>query len=318
MDSCTDGYGNTEKKCVQVTLENSSSTSDIKFPYPSGATNLVGSFFSNLDSAAVYVIFGTVSVYMSGQVTKNSTQIQIGGLSTSGDDAITFNNYVSSGSSSAVITFGGVRYTSSSGTLCSTGYSGTNCDVTTCGGVSSTSNRTCSARGFCSGYNSCICDKDFVGSNCEVPICYGIYANNSRVCHGLGRCVSNNTCICNNGTRVINNQCEPFVQNYLGIIIGVSIAGGILILLVVVVLTVIIVCGCVKRTSSEVNPTKWKPTTPASMFDLKRKFSSQFAGFSDLSKYRSDVPVRSPPTPSRIELPDSPDYDYKASSPTVI
>jgi hypothetical protein len=61
------------------------------------------------------------------------------------------------------------------------------------------------------------CSEYFSGTDCDVPICAGISDNNSSVCHSRGRCMKPDNCTCNRSVygNITGLDCETFICNAL-------------------------------------------------------------------------------------------------------
>lgn len=80
---------------------------------------------------------------------------------------------------------------------CLTGYSGTNCEITSCNGITSTSSQVCNyLNGTCTRYNTCTCNTGYYGTTCQVTTCNGIYSNSTSACSSHGTCVKKDVCSC--------------------------------------------------------------------------------------------------------------------------
>ncbi|EFC41344.1 predicted protein [Naegleria gruberi] len=73
------------------------------------------------------------------------------------------------------------------------------CNYTQCFNVKSNLNTTCSGRGQCIDYNTCVCNADAYGVDCSISKCNGTFSNVSTVCNGHGSCIAKDTCQCNTG-----------------------------------------------------------------------------------------------------------------------
>jgi hypothetical protein len=90
--------------------------------------------------------------------------------------------------------------------ICSSLYTGTFCNITTCYSILSDDISTCSSNGHCVDYNVCECSDGNVGDNCELKTCSGRNSSDPMVCNGRGLCNEVDNCTCNNG--FLGISCE--------------------------------------------------------------------------------------------------------------
>jgi alpha-tubulin suppressor-like RCC1 family protein len=97
---------------------------------------------------------------------------------------------------------------------CAPGYSGDNCDVFECFGISSTSKSACSGNGTCVAPDTCNCGY-YKGRNCETWTCGYMNHSDSSVCKGHGKCISIDTCLCEK-SYTGSPYCDPvcFGKNF--------------------------------------------------------------------------------------------------------
>ncbi len=75
------------------------------------------------------------------------------------------------------------------------GWTGINCQIPLCYGISAQISDVCSGRGTCVYPDVCSsCSSGWGGSRCELPMCYGVLSNSSSVCSGRGTCVTPDVC----------------------------------------------------------------------------------------------------------------------------
>eukprot|EP01080_Neovahlkampfia_damariscottae_P006759 gene6759-10924_t len=75
-----------------------------------------------------------------------------------------------------------------------------------CNGKNASDPLVCSSRGICNNTETCFCFVGFSGINCELTTCYGVISSNSSTCSGNGTCISPDNCICNSRRTGFNCQ----------------------------------------------------------------------------------------------------------------
>ncbi|EFC40885.1 predicted protein [Naegleria gruberi] len=93
----------------------------------------------------------------------------------------------------------------------------------TCGGYLPDDDRVCNFRkGMCIGEDICVCSNGFQGDSCSITTCFGIRSDSTSVCSGSGYCESLNNCTCTLGWKGIacnervsdrNNQYRALESN---------------------------------------------------------------------------------------------------------
>lgn len=80
---------------------------------------------------------------------------------------------------------------------CGPNWSGTNCSLTSCFGISNMNSSVCSSSGVCTNFNECTCNQGRTGLNCSQIACFSKLPTDPTVCSGRGTCFGPNFCICN-------------------------------------------------------------------------------------------------------------------------
>lgn len=92
--------------------------------------------------------------------------------------------------------------------VCKPGFSGLNCEFTSCFGYNMTDTpNVCTGRGECRYLNTCICDPaKWGGDRCQNINCFGILSNLPTVCSSHGKCIGPGICNCTHGYNGENCQ----------------------------------------------------------------------------------------------------------------
>lgn len=72
---------------------------------------------------------------------------------------------------------------------CSSGYTGSTCNLKVCYTIPENQPNVCSGHGSCTEPNSCSCNTGYDGSECQYPMCFGLASSNAKVCSGNGTCI---------------------------------------------------------------------------------------------------------------------------------
>jgi alpha-tubulin suppressor-like RCC1 family protein len=90
---------------------------------------------------------------------------------------------------------------------CNAGFSGINCEFTSCSGLNQTASNVCSGHGDCKYLNQCFCHQgNWMGQQCEYDACFGMASNDPAVCSRNGACIAPGNCSCAHG--YVGNECQ--------------------------------------------------------------------------------------------------------------
>ncbi|EFC45733.1 predicted protein [Naegleria gruberi] len=84
---------------------------------------------------------------------------------------------------------------------CNNGWFGSNCSIHSCNGTSSQDEQNIcnNGNGICVSADMCSCNQNWTGQFCEIPKCFGLNSSDISVCSSHGQCINANTCSCNKG-----------------------------------------------------------------------------------------------------------------------
>jgi alpha-tubulin suppressor-like RCC1 family protein len=94
--------------------------------------------------------------------------------------------------------------------VCRDGFSGDQCQYTSCYGIIATNSTVCGgpSHGSCPYLDTCICTTSYMGPQCQYPACFGKSQSDPTACNGKGNCTAPGICTCDSDHA--GNQCQYY------------------------------------------------------------------------------------------------------------